>query len=160
MTSRGTGIHRGMAVNHRVIRGVGPDAVFDVLRDGYSYGSWVVGTRKIRAVDANWPAEGSRLHYTVGYGPLRKDDETKSLAYEPGRRLELQIQAWPTGTARVELRAEPVAAGTLITMVEHPDRGPAERVHNRVLDALIKVRNVETLRRLERLAIRQRSRDR
>jgi hypothetical protein len=142
-----------MAVNHRVFPGVGPDAVFDVLRDGHSYGHWVVGTRKIRAVDAGWPAAGARLHYTVGYAPLRKDGETRSLAYEPGRRLELEIRAWPTGTVRVEFRTERVAEGTLVTMVEHPARGPATRLHNRVLDGVIKVRNVETLRRLERLAL-------
>ena len=76
-----------MAVNRRVMRGLAPKAVFDVLRDGRSYAEWVVGTRAIREVEPGWPEAGTALHYTVGYGPARKDDETRSRAYEPDRRL-------------------------------------------------------------------------
>jgi hypothetical protein len=135
--------------------GIGPPAVFDVLGDGWTYADWVVGTRKIRAVDPAWPAEGTALDYTVGYGPLRKDDHTRSLAYEPARRLELEAHAWPAGTARIELRAEPVEGGILVSIDEHPLRGLAARLHNPVADLLIHVRNVETLRRLERCARRR-----
>ena len=144
-----------MAVNRRVMRGLTPEAVFDVLRDGRSYEHWVVGTRAIREVEAGWPKVGTALHYTVGYRPLRKDDETRSLAYEPDRRLELEAQAWPAGSARIEVRAEPVEDGTLVTIDEHPLRGPARSLHNPALDALIWVRNVETLRRLESAARRR-----
>jgi hypothetical protein len=141
-----------MAVTRRVMRGLDPKAVFDVLRDGWTYADWVIGTRAIRAVDPGWPEPDRALHYTVGYGPLRKDDETRALAYEPDRRLELEAHAWPAGTARIELRAEPVADGALVTIDEHPLRGPAKLLHNPLLDAVIRVRNVETLRRLEGLA--------
>jgi hypothetical protein len=97
-----------MAVTRRVMRGTDPRVVFDVLRDGDTYASWVVGTRMIRTVEPGWPAPGTALHYTVGHGLLRKDDETRSLAYQPHRRLELEARAWPARTARIELRAEPV----------------------------------------------------
>jgi hypothetical protein len=123
--------------------------VFDVLRDGRSYEHWVVGTRAIRAVDPGWPAPGARLHYTVGYGLLRKDDVTTSCAYAPDVRLELEAHAWPAGTAGIVLRVEERGDGVCVALDEAPRRGPARLLHNPVADLLIKVRNVETLRRLE-----------
>jgi uncharacterized protein YndB with AHSA1/START domain len=138
-----------MATTRRVMGGISPEAVFDALRDGWTYDRWVVGTRMIRAVEDNWPEPGSRLHFTLGYGPLRKDDETRSLRYEPGTRLELEAHAWPAGTARIDLRAEAIHEGTLVSITEHPQRGPAGLAHNPLFDALIHLRNVETLRRLE-----------
>lgn len=144
-----------MAITTRVMQGVTPTQVFDVLRDGRSYGDWVVGTRKIRDVDAGWPTEGTRLHYTVGYGPVRKDDVTTSLGYEPDARLALEAHAWPAGTAGIVMTAEAVAGGTRVSIDEAPLRGPAKRLHNPVADLLIKLRNVETLRRLEAQARRR-----
>jgi hypothetical protein len=144
-----------MARNVRQMTGVDPRAVFDVLRDGKSYGHWVVGTRKIRTVEAGWPAPGSSIHYTVGYGPLRKDDRTESKDYHPDERLALEAKAWPAGTAAIVLTAKAVDGGTEVTIEEAPNKGPAKLLHNPVLDLLIKVRNVETLRRLEGLARRQ-----
>lgn len=141
-----------MATTKRLMRGVSEQAVFDVLRDGTTYGEWVVGTRAIRDIDTGWPQEGTRLHYTVGYGPLRKDDVTTSRDYAPDRRLELEAHAWPMGTARIVLQAESGPDGTRVSIEEHPKRGMAARLHNPALDLLIKVRNVETLRRLEKLA--------
>ncbi len=129
--------------------GLDPAAVFDVLRDGATYADWVVGTRAIRVVEPGWPAAGSALHYTIGYAPLRKDDRTTSRAYEPDVRLEMEAHAWPAGTARIELRAEPVEGGVRVSIDEHPERGPAKLLHNPLADLLIKTRNVETLRRLE-----------
>lgn len=141
-----------MAVIRRVMTGVAPGAVFDVLRDGTSYEKWVVGARKIRAVDPGWPAVGTAIHYTVGYRPLRKDGVTKSVACEPDVHLELEAVAWPAGTARIDLRVEPVREGTLVTLDEHPKSGPGAALHNPALDVFIHLRNVESLRRLERLA--------
>lgn len=141
-----------MAVTTRLMRGLTPRQVFDVLRDGRSYAVWVVGTRAIRAVDPGWPAPGTRIHYTVGYGPLRKDDVTSALAYEPDVRLELEAHAWPAGTAGIVLTAEPVGEGTRVRIDEAPRRGPARLLHNPVAAAAIRLRNVETLRRLEEQA--------
>jgi hypothetical protein len=145
-----------MAVTRRIMRDLHPKDVFDVLRDGWTYQEWVVGTRKIRAVDPGWPAPETSTHYTIGYGPLRKDDKTTARAYEPDRRLELEAFAWPAGTARIELRVEPVEDGTLVSIDEHPLRGPAKLLHNPLMDLGIKARNVETLRRLENCARRER----
>ncbi|MCW2667927.1 MAG: polyketide cyclase [Frankiales bacterium] len=141
-----------MAITRRFMRGVTPTQVFDVLRDGFSYGHWVVGTRKIRDVDSGWPAEGTKLHYTVGYRPLRKDDVTTSRSYEADSRLELEARAWPAGTALIVLTAKAVDDGTLVSIDEQPWRGIARTLHNPLADAVIKVRNVETLRRLEQQA--------
>jgi hypothetical protein len=141
-----------MAHNRRHITAVSPGAVFDVLRDGTSYSHWVVGTRKIRRVEPGWPAVGTCLHYTVGYGPLRKDDRTEVLDYAPDSRLELEAKAWPGGTVSIVLTARAEDGGTAVEIEETPRRGLAKALHNPVLDLLIKVRNVETLRRLEGLA--------
>lgn len=141
-----------MATNSRFMKDVDSRAVFDVLRDGKSYGDWVVGTRKIRHVEPDWPSPGSAIHWTVGYSPLRKDDQTLSMAYSPDQRLALEAQAWPAGAACIEITATPANGGTLVTIDEAPNRGLAKTLHNPVLDLLIKVRNVETLRRLERKA--------
>jgi hypothetical protein len=138
-----------MAITTRLMQEVTPRQVFDVLRDGRSYQVWVVGTRAIRAVDAGWPSPGSRIHYTVGYGPLRKDDVTSARAYEPDARLELEAHAWPAGTAGIVLTAEPVEDGTRVAIDEAPRRGPARLLHNPLAAAAIRLRNVETLRRLE-----------
>jgi len=54
------------------------------------------------------------------------------------------------GRYRIELRAEPVEDGTLVSIDEHPLRGPAKLLHNPAMDLLVKIRNVETLRPLER----------
>lgn len=138
-----------MAITRRDMRGRTPQEVFDVLRDGFTYGDWVVGTRTIRAVDADWPTAGSKLHYTVGYGPLRKDDETQCLSYDPDTAIELEARAWPAGSAHIRITAERIDVGTRVEIDEKPNRGPAKLLHNPLLDMLIKARNVETLRRLE-----------
>jgi hypothetical protein len=109
----------------------------------------VVGTRMIRRVEPGWPAAGTALHYTVGYGPLRHDDETRSLAYDPDVRLELEARAWPAGSARIELRVRPVGTGVEVDIEEYPVRGPGKLLHNPLTDLAIKTRNVETLTRLE-----------
>lgn len=135
--------------------GVSTQAVWAVLADGSSYGDWVVGARMIRAVAPNWPVVGSRLHYTVGYGPLRKDDQTEVMGVAPARRLELRAHAWPAGQARIVLTLRDAGGGTLVTMEEFVEAGPAKRLHTRVADLIIRVRNHEALRRLNRLAREQ-----
>lgn len=140
-----------MALNRTSINAP-PAAVFAILRDGYSYDQWVVGTKKIRDVEPNWPAVGSRLHHTFGAGPLTISDTSKVLAVDPDRMLEMEARAWPAGTARIVLSLEPAGSGTRVTIEEHPLRGPGRRLHNPAFDLIIKVRNVETLRRLKRLA--------
>ena len=41
--------------------------MFATLSDGWLYSNWVVGTSHMRAVEAEWPAAGSRLHHCLGH---------------------------------------------------------------------------------------------
>ncbi len=144
-----TGQFRSMARNSRTMSGITPPQVFLALNDGASYDQWVVGTRKIRDVDLGFPAPTTAIHYTVGYAPLQKDGRTVVKAIDPDRQLELEAKAWPGGTMRIGITVEAVADGCEVSIEEHPLHGPAKVLHNPLLDLVIKMRNVETLRRLE-----------
>jgi carbon monoxide dehydrogenase subunit G len=133
---------------------VTPDAVWAVLADGSRYADWVVGTSRIRDVDATWPEPGARLHYRISLGPAKFDGHTEVVEAEPGRHLVLEAHGWPAGAARIELTLDDVPEGCRITLVEFPARGAAALLHNPFGDLLLKGRNVETLRRLDSLARR------
>jgi hypothetical protein len=130
------------------------DAVFGVLADGWRYADWVVGAKRIRRVDDGWPAPGTRIHHSIGAGPFELKDTTECLAVDPPAGIVVEARGWPAGKARVEVAVEAGSGGCEVTIDEVPSGGPAKTLHNRVLDALIHVRNVESLRRLERLAQR------
>jgi len=138
-----------VAVNRRYMP-FEPASIFGVLRDGTSYARWVVGTREIRSVDDDWPAAGARLHYRIGWGPAKKDDETKVVRLQDGTELELEAVGRPLGSARVDFRVDAVRDGSLVTIIEHPLSGPLRTYHNPAFELLVFLRNVETLRRLER----------
>lgn len=124
--------------------------VFDLLCNGWRYAEWVVGTKRIRAVDADWPAVGSHFHHAVGFGPVTFRDQSEVCEIEPDKRLVLLVRVWPAGRGRVTLELEPVAGGTRITLEEVPVDGPAKALESPVLEALTHVRNMESLRRLRR----------
>ncbi|MEK6438517.1 SRPBCC family protein [Pseudonocardia sp. T1-2H] len=130
-----------------------PDRVFAVLADGWSYPLWVVGATHMRSVDPDWPAVGSKLHHSVGIWPLQIEDNTEVLAVDPGRMLELRARAWPAGTARVRLTLDPVPEGTLVTMAERSESGPARLVPWPIESSLLKLRNTESLQRLSDLVM-------
>jgi hypothetical protein len=143
-----------MATNRRVMN-VSRESVWAGLADGYTYGYWVVGTRHIRDVDTGFPAVGTKLHYLVGRAPFRHKGHTEVCTSETGRRLELEIHAWPAATVRVLMELHELADDcTEVVMTEQPRRGPLAVLHNPVFDLAIKARNVESLRRLERVASR------
>ncbi|MFN2540154.1 MAG: SRPBCC family protein [Mycobacteriales bacterium] len=139
-----------MAINRRHFDGLTPDEVFAVLSDGESYGYWVVGTRAVREVSGDWPAPGAAIHYVVGRLPLRKEDVTTSLSCDPGRRLTLEAHAWPAGSLHIDIRLEPTPNGCTVAIEEGPKKGLLKTLHNPLVDVAIKLRNVETLRRLEK----------
>ncbi len=58
------------------------DEVFSVLPDPWAYPKWVVGAKRIRHVDPEWPAPGARFHHTVGAGPASLDDTSKLVEVE------------------------------------------------------------------------------
>src|SRR6476469_10361131 len=76
-----------------------PAQVWDVLADGWTYASWVVGASRVRSVDPSWPAPGALIHHSAGAWPLLLDDETEVVESEPGRRLVLQARGRPLGAA-------------------------------------------------------------
>lgn len=134
--------------------GAAPDAVLDVLRDGWLFAVWVVGASQIRDVDPNWPEPGSRIHHSVGAWPLLIKDHTESLEYVPGRLLVLRARAWPMGEAQIRIEVHPTASGSRIVMTEGVKQGPGK-----LLDPLSRLlfppRNRESLGRLAAIAERR-----
>jgi uncharacterized protein YndB with AHSA1/START domain len=140
-----------MATNTQIVR-TSPDQVWDVLTDGWLYPLWVVGATRMRAVDAEWPAVGSKLHHSVGVWPLVIDDDTEVLECTPGSMLRLRARGWPIGEAEVVLRLSASGSDTLVEIEEDAVSGPGKLVPEPAKGLSIKVRNVETLRRLALLA--------
>ena len=55
-----------------------PAAVFAVLVNPETYPKWLVGADRIRGVDPDWPAIGSKFHHVVGFGPFKIADSTRA----------------------------------------------------------------------------------
>ena len=140
-----------MSENHAYIDAP-PDAVFDVLADADSYAHWVVGSSEIRGTEGNWPDPGSTFHHTQGFYGVGLKDSTESLAANRPRQLVIEARFRPVAVMKVELRLRPRGRGTHVTMIEYPVRGPVAKVHNPLIDRAIWARNVESLRRLRKLA--------
>jgi uncharacterized protein YndB with AHSA1/START domain len=132
--------------------GARPEQVWAVLEDGWSYSSWVVGASRMRAVGADWPATGSKLHHSAGVWPLVINDHTEVLESDPPRRLLLQAHGWPAGEATIELRIEAAGGGSKVTIIEDATRGPGRFVPKALRQPAIALRNTETLRRLAYVA--------
>ena len=125
-----------------------PASVFAVLDDPYAYPRWVVGARRVRAVDPAWPAIGSRFHHAIGTAAAELHDSSMVLDREPPRRLVLEVRFRPTGVARVDINVDPSPAGSTITMTETPIRGPVSRLPTYVVNPLLRLRNAISLQRL------------
>jgi uncharacterized protein YndB with AHSA1/START domain len=131
------------------------DAVWDALADPSGYEYWVVGSKEIRDAEPNFPARGTKFHHTIGFGPLTLRDHTEVLDAAPPTFLKLRAKGRPIGTASVTLRMIPKEGGTMVEMVERPD-GPYVVMNvNPVLHVMTKLRNAESLMRLEELALRR-----
>ncbi|HWG73583.1 MAG TPA: SRPBCC family protein [Acidimicrobiales bacterium] len=128
-----------------------PSEVWEVLSDGHSYAEWVVGTRQIRSVDPNWPAEGSSLYYRIGIGPLTFEDFTTVRVADTERRLELEAHASPFGSIRISVQLLPWGDHCVVIVDEHPLRGPALFLRNPATDLALTLRNRVMLRRLASL---------
>ncbi|HYH88029.1 MAG TPA: SRPBCC domain-containing protein [Solirubrobacteraceae bacterium] len=142
-----------MATNERYMA-VPPQAVWDVLADPAGYGYWVVGSKVIRDAEPGWPAPGSKFHHTIGVGPLTVSDHTVALEADPPRLLRLRAKGRPAGTATVTLELQPRDGGTLVRMTENPDGVYSPLALNPVVHVTTKLRNAESLMRLEELALR------
>ena len=140
-----------MAENHAYVDAP-PDAVFDVLADAGSYAHWVVGSSEIRGVEGDWPEPGSKFHHTQGFFGVGLKDSTLSVVANRPRQLVMEVRFRPIMVGKVEFRLRPNGRGTHVTMIEYPIRGPLARIHNPLFDRAFWARNVETLRRLRKLA--------
>ena len=140
-----------MAYNEIYIDAV-PETVYAVLSDAEKYADWVIGARKIRGADAQFPAVGSRFHHQVGVPPFVLNDHTEVREHEPPSRLVLRAKTRPFGSARVDLRLAAEGAGTRVRMTEVAGDTPSRILLNRLSDPLVHARNARSLQRLRGLA--------
>ncbi len=143
-----------MALNTARIN-ASPAETFAVLSEGWLYSNWVVGTSHMRAVEADWPATGSRLFHASGVWPMAMRDETVVEEMEPDRRLVLLAKGGLFGAARIVIELEEDGGGTKVTMQETPVAGPGQWLHNPLSEALLVRRNTEGLARLTALVERR-----
>jgi uncharacterized protein YndB with AHSA1/START domain len=140
-----------MALNRRLVEAT-PDEVWAVLADGWLYPLWVVGATRLRDVTGGWPSKGAKIHHSVGVWPLMIDDESEVLEVDPGSRLRLRAAVWPLGEATVTLHLHPSGAHTEVVIEEDVSSGPGVLVPAPIRNQMLKVRNVETLKRLAYVA--------
>ncbi|MCB5166504.1 SRPBCC family protein [Streptomyces bambusae] len=139
-----------MAVQHRLVR-CRPERVWEVLRDGSSYATWVVGTYASQPEDDRWPEVGSALRYRLRLGPFSYRGRTVVRVHEPPDRLEMEAMAGGGAAgARIAIEVRPWGADTLVILDEHPLRGRGWTFHNAAIDALAQLRHRLLLARLAR----------
>jgi len=143
-----------MATNTRTFK-ASPEQVWSILADGWLYPVWVVGASRMREVDDDWPAVGSKLHHSVGLWPLLIDDYTEVTDAIPGVSMSLRARAWPVGEGAVVIRLRPMGSETEVRIDEDAVSGPGRLVPPPLRGATLKWRNVETLSRLAYLAERR-----
>jgi uncharacterized protein YndB with AHSA1/START domain len=125
-----------------------PDAVFEVLDDAYAYPRWVVGARRIRRVDASWPAVGSKFHHAIGNAAAELHDSSKILERKRPDRIVLEVRFRPTGVATVKIDVVAEDARSRVTIVESPTCGPLAQLPGFITGPLLKLRNAFALQRL------------
>jgi hypothetical protein len=113
---------------------------------------WVVGATRMRDVDPTWPQVEATIHHSAGVWPAIVDDNTEVLEVEPARYLELRARGWPIGEAEVTMTITPAGDDTRVEIAEEAVSGPAVLVPKPAMDRMIKIRNVESLRRLAFIA--------
>lgn len=129
-----------------------PERVFAVLAEPRAYARWVVGSRRIRRADPDWPRPGSAFDHAIGFGPFTLRDASEVAACEPPWRLRLRVMARPLTTAWVTLQLTPTGGGTRVAMDERAADGRSRLLLNRLTDPLVAWRNQASLRRLKALA--------
>jgi len=138
-----------MSVN-RIHVSTPPETVFTVFDDPCAYPRWVVGTRRIRAVDRDWPGQGTRFHHAVGTTAGEVKDSSKILERDPPRRMKLEVRFRPAGVAVVDIQVRPDGEGSEIAIEETPTDGPLARLPRVVTEPVLSLRNALSLWRLRR----------
>jgi hypothetical protein len=129
------------------------ERAFHLLEAPSSLQHLVAGARRIRSFDTHWPEPGTRIHHSVGIGPLVIRDHSEVLEVDPPRLLRLDAHIWPMGTLIVEFRFEDHPDGCRFTVAEAPDKGPVSWPGLRRLTRLgVMVRNREVCRRYRKMA--------
>jgi uncharacterized protein YndB with AHSA1/START domain len=128
--------------------------VWAVLIDPSTYPVWLVGARKIRRVDPNWPDVNSAFHHRVGVWPMLIEDKSIVREIEPERLLVLEVRASPIVRAivRFQLSAEESASGMVLEMEEEPAWRLIGNLARPILDPLTHLRNKRSLADLATLA--------
>jgi uncharacterized protein YndB with AHSA1/START domain len=137
-----------------------PEEVFAVLADPATYPDWLVGARRIRAIDEDWPAVGSSFQHTIGWGPARLQGSTSVRRCTPPTELVLGAGMGPLGEATVRFELTASSGGTVVELHELPARGPA-RWAGRVLGPVVRLglwgRNAASLGALSNVVARRNS---
>jgi hypothetical protein len=128
------------------------DGVATVLADPRAYDGIVVGSRRIRWFEPDWPAPGTRFHHTLGVGPIVVRDHSEVVANELPHRLCLLVRLRPLGSAEVEFRLAAEGDRTQVAMTETPVSGVLEMSWSPPAAALTRWRNDRVLSRLEEVA--------
>ena len=130
--------------------------VWDVLANGWTYSGWVVGNSRIRAVDSDWPAPGTRILHSIGMWPAVIDDETSVLSCVSGEELVLLAKVTPAATARITLRLNDLPGGKCrVEMSEVAASHPLRWVPDAVQLLGVAPRNRECTWRLAMIAEQQ-----
>ena len=132
-----------------------PEQVWQVIADPYAYADWVVGAKEIRGHDPGWPGKGALLHHTVGTAAAHVKDNTEVLEVDAPKHIKLRGRVRPIGSADIVLDIADNGKGSTVKIKEVVVSGPASKIPQRLLDPLLLLRNAETLRRLERLAVKR-----
>jgi uncharacterized protein YndB with AHSA1/START domain len=138
-----------MSVN-RIHVSTPPETVFTVLDDPCAYPRWVVGTRRIRAVDRDWPGQGARFHHAVGTAAGEVKDSSTILERDPPRRMKLEVRFRPAGIAVVDIHVRADGDGSEIAIEETPTDGPLARLPRVITEPMLSLRNALSLWRLRR----------
>ena len=125
-----------------------------MIADGWTYSQWVVGNSRMRAVDPNWPAQGSTIRHSIGVWPLVINDETIVEESVPLEKLVLHAKGRPFGGCPSHLAAQRHSRGCRVTMEEYPVSGAGALMPSRLWDLAAWPRNRETLWRLGAIAQR------
>ena len=126
--------------------------VWEVMADGWTYSQWVVGNSRMRAVDNDWPAPGTRILHSIGVWPAVIDDETVVLSCTLQEELVLLAKLGPLGSARITLRLSDIPEGCRVEMAEFAASGPMRFVPNQLKLTGMWPRNREWIWQLANLA--------
>lgn len=133
--------------------GISAADLYAIVVDPTSYPNWLVGTKRIRTVSPNWPAEQSFFEHSVGFGPVVIPDTTSVREVEPPRLLELMVRARPVIEAVVRFEISPIVGGSEVTMTETPVG--LHTLISPILEPLVRARNQRSLGRLRDFAENQ-----